>query len=104
MARPMTEETLRKKTMQSLENSLNDKGLIEKFYQDKVDEYMSFYDDLALLNQALMKEKADNTLTVNKLTVITAEKRRLSSEMRNILGFLGLKPPDENKGGVGYEL
>lgn len=46
MARPVSEETERKKTEESLKNALKQNGLSEKFLEDKVREYMSFYDDL----------------------------------------------------------
>ena len=51
MARPVSEETERKKTEESLKNALKQNGLSEKFLEDKVREYMSFYDDLTHINK-----------------------------------------------------
>lgn len=94
MARPMSEETKRTKTLESLKNALLSNKLSEKFLEDKVDEYMSFYDDLSYINQTLIKLKQTGNCTLKGYTDATAEKRRISSEMRSILSFLGLKPID----------
>ena len=45
MAKPASEETKREKTRKSLENALKKNKLEEDFLKDKVDEYMSFYDN-----------------------------------------------------------
>lgn len=96
MARPVSEETERKKTEESLKNALKQNGLSEKFLEDKVREYMSFYDDLTHINKALNGLKQAENGTLKNYTDATAEKRRISAEMRNILRFLGLKPADTN--------
>ena len=70
MPRPLSQEKKREKTKESLKNALLSNKMSEKFLEDKVEEYMSFYTDA------------------------TAEKRRISAEMRSILSFLGLKPSD----------
>ena len=58
----------------------------EKFLEDKVEEYMSFYDDLLYINQTLTTQKKKRKLYVKKIyTDATAEKRRISAEMRSIL-------------------
>ena len=54
---------------------------------------MSFYDDLLYINQTLTLKK-DGNCTLKNYTDATAEKRRISAEMRSILSFLGLKPSD----------
>ena len=96
MARPMSAETKREKTLESLKNVLVSNKLSEKFLEDKVEEYMSFYDDLFYINETLMKLKREGNCSLKTYTDTTAEKRRISSEMRNILSFLGLKPTDVN--------
>ena len=45
MARPMSAETKREKTLESLKNALKLNKMKERFLEDKVEEYMSFYDD-----------------------------------------------------------
>ncbi|MDY3251227.1 MAG: hypothetical protein SOX32_12880 [Candidatus Choladocola sp.] len=102
MPRPMSRETKREKTLESLKNALISNKLSEKFLEDKVEEYMSFYDDLYYINETLIKLKQTGNCTLKTYTDTTAEKRRISSEMRSILTFLGLKPTDVNlpSGGV----
>ena len=89
MAKPASEETKREKTRKSLENALKKNKLEEDFLKDKVDEYMSFYDNLKYIDKEL---KNGNINSMSGYTNATAEKRRISGEMRNILTFLGLKP------------
>lgn len=96
MARKPSKAAKRKKTLESLENALISNKMSEKFLEDKVDEYMSFYDDLTYINETLMELKSSEKCTLKTYTDATAEKRRISSEMRNILRFLGLKPTDVN--------
>ena len=92
MARKPSAATLRKMTRESLENALSANKMSEKFLSDKIDEYMSFYDDLIFINSRLLKIKSDESRSLKAYTDATAEKRRISSEMRNILSFLGLQP------------
>lgn len=99
MARPLSDETKKQKTMESLLKSIKIAGMDEKFYRDKVDEYMSFYDDLMTINGRLSDMKSDKNFSLKAYTEATAEKRRISSEMRSILIYLGLKPV--NGGGAG---
>lgn len=103
MARKPSEKVKRKKTLESLENALAHNKMSEKFLEDKVEEYMSFYDDLTYINETLMKLKSSGNCTLKTYTDATAEKRRISSEMRNILRFLGLKPVDVNLAAGGEE-
>lgn len=94
MARPLSKKAKREKTLESLKNALLEKGISEKFIEDKVEEYMSFYDDLSYINEGLMRMKSEGGCTLKIYTDATAEKRRISSEMRSILRFLGLKPTE----------
>lgn len=96
MARKMSPAQKRKKTLESLKNALASSKLSEKFLEDKIDEYMSFYDDLSYINETLITMKSSGNCTLKTYTDVTAEKRRISSEMRSILRFLGLKPADGN--------
>lgn len=96
MARPFSEKRKRENTKDSLKNALLANGLSETFIMDKVEEYMSFYDDLCVLNRILTALKSSEDVNLKKYMDATAEKRRVSSEMRNILKFLGLKPEDAN--------
>ena len=96
MARKKSEAAQRRKTLESLKNALVSNKLSEKFLQDKVDEYMSFYDDLSWINETLIALKSSGNCSLKVYTDATAEKRRISSEMRNILRFLGFKPQDVN--------
>lgn len=102
MARPMLPENKKLKTRESLEKSLKEKYLNEDFYKDKIDEYMSFYDDLSVINCQLIAMKTNDNFNLKSYTDATSEKRRISNEMRSILSFLGLKPLDGKSGG-GYE-
>ncbi|MDO4553697.1 MAG: hypothetical protein Q4B70_00960 [Lachnospiraceae bacterium] len=103
MARPMGEETKRAKTVQSLEKALENNHMSEKFLQDKVDEYMSFYDDLKYINDRLITLKSDENGSLKQYTEAVSEKRRISNEMRNILTFLGLKPEAQLTPGGGSD-
>lgn len=94
MARPMSEETKREKTAESLRKALISNKVSERFIEDKIDEYMSFYDDLQYINSELITMKQAKTVPLKEYTNATAEKRKISSEMRHILAFLGLKPTD----------
>ena len=94
MARPISEEKNREKTRKSLINALRNNKISEKFLQDKVEEYMSFYDDLKYINNRLTTMKSDENASLKSYTEAVSEKRRISGEMRNILSFLGLKPTD----------
>ncbi len=107
MARKLSPDARRKKTLESLENALVSNKLSEQFLKDKVEEYMSFYDDLTYINETLIRAKTAGNCTLKAYTDATAEKRRISSEMRGILRFLGLKPVDANlpsEGGENEEL
>ena len=96
MARPMSEEKKREKTLESLKKALSQRKMSDKYLTDKVEEYMSFYDDLSWINETLIALKSSGNCSLKVYTDATAEKRRISSEMRNILRFLGLKPQDVN--------
>lgn len=91
LAKPASDETKREKTRKSLENALKVNKLKEDFLKDKVDEYMSFYDNLKYIDKEL---KSGHINSMSGYTNATAEKRRISGEMRNILTFLGLKPAE----------
>ena len=90
MPMPSKEKLAKQNTMDDLLNRCVDNGLVQKFYKDQIDQYMLFYDDLEMLNKQLKSGKLD--LTAYRATV--AEKRRITTEMRSILIFLGLKPPE----------
>lgn len=96
MARKMGPERKREETLKSLKNALSASNLSAQFLEDKVEEYMSFYDDLLYVNNTLINLKSSGNCPLKTYTDATAEKRRISSEMRNILRFLGLKPSDGN--------
>lgn len=92
MARKISEETKRKNTLESLKKALESNKMSEDFLKDKVEEYMSFYDDLIFINKKLIELKNDGNCNIKAYTDTTSEKRRISSEMRNILRFLKLEP------------
>lgn len=94
MARKPSAEKLRQRTEESLKNALLSNKMSEKFLEDKVDEYMSFYDDLSYINSQIMEQKKNGNLPLKSYMEAVSEKRRISSEMRSILNFLELKPTD----------
>lgn len=94
MARKPSAAKLRQRTEESLRNALFLNKMSEKFLEDKVDEYMSFYDDLSYINSQIIEQKKNGNLSLKNYMDAVAEKRRISSEMRSILNFLGLKPTD----------
>lgn len=94
MARKPSVAKLRQRTEESLRNALFLNKMPEKFLEDKVDEYMSFYDDLSYINSQIIEQKKNGNLSLKSYMDAVAEKRRISSEMRSILNFLGLKPTD----------
>ena len=98
MARKKSEEKKREDTRKNLERLTKEKGLTGQVYVDKIDEYMSFYDNLKTLELIIMNMDSDEKTNIKELTGAISEKRRVSSEMRGILAFLGLKPEQENGG------
>ncbi len=76
MARPMSTEKKREKTEESLKNALLSRKMSDKFLTDKVDEYMSFYDDLFYINQTLIQLKKNENCSLKIYTDAVAEKRR----------------------------
>lgn len=78
----------RKKTEEQLIGQLLLAGYDKQFYIDQVDQYMIYYDNLALLNQRLL----DESLDAKMFNEILKEKRQVTKEMRNILAFLKLRP------------
>ena len=99
MARPVSETNKRKNTEKSLRSLIIAKGLTDQIYQDKIDEYMSFYDNLSHVNSYLKDQELKNSPAIKNYTDAVSEKRRISSEMRNILTFLRLKPGEDSGSG-----
>lgn len=91
MARPNKEMTKRKSTEEALLLALQQSGNTAQYYKDQVDEYMKFYDDLALINKSLSKykEEIDDS---DEYTKLVKEKRLIAKEMRGILTFLNITP------------
>lgn len=104
MARQKSDKKKREETRKNLEKMLIDRKLTEQIYQDKIDEYMSFYDNLKMLNEYLNLYVSADNLILKDYKEAVGEARRISSEMRNILTFLGLKPEIESGGGEIEEL
>lgn len=98
MARQKSEKAKREETEKELKKSIEAKGLKGQIYLDKIEEYMSFYDNLKKLNDYLITLESGQNLMLKNYTDAVGEKRRVATEMRNILSFLGLKP-DKNSGG-----
>lgn len=103
MRKELTEEEKRENTRKNLTKLVRDKGLKGKVYQDKIDEYMTFYDAFFTLNHAIKDinsgEIDENFWKPKDITNMMGELRRVSAEMRNVLSFLGLKPEPESGGG-----
>ncbi|MCM1194131.1 MAG: hypothetical protein NC389_17125 [Acetatifactor muris] len=95
MARKPSDENMRKNTEKTLKRMLANRNLTSQIYLDKIDEYMSFYDNLNQLNQFLKSWESVPGF-IKKYTDAVSEKRRVSSEMRSILSFLGLKPGENS--------
>lgn len=102
MARPISEEKKRENTRKNLELRLKTNGKIAPIFADKIDEYMSFYDNLKTINEYLKKLETDVNLNIKAYKETVSEKRRVTSEMRNILTYLGIKP-DAGEGGTAPE-
>jgi len=99
MARQKSEEKKREDTKKNLEKLTKGKGLSGQVYLDKIDEYMSFYDNLKTLESRIISMESDENSSLKNLTDAISEKRRVSAEMRGILAFLGLKPESGDLGG-----
>lgn len=106
MAKKPGGQTKRKRTLESLENALKKNNLTEEFINDKVDEYMFFYDRLCYVNQRLMAMEKLETCSLKEYMEATREARQISTRMCAILTFLGLKPIDVSltQGGEDEEL
>lgn len=104
MARQKSEKVKREETEKSLKKSLEVRGLKDQIYLDKIEEYMSFYDNFKKLNEYLKTAEPGNNLTLKNYNDAVGEKRRIAAEMRNILSFLGLKPEIDSGGGSPEEL
>lgn len=104
MARSKSEKTKREETEKSLKKSLEVKGLVTQVYLDKVEEYMSFYDNYKKLNEYINAQEIAQNINLKSYTDAIGEKRRVAAEMRHILSFLGMKPDVESGGGPPEEL
>lgn len=104
MARQKSEKAKREETEKNLKKSIEAKGLKGQIYLDKVEEYMSFYDNFKKLNDYLIALESGQNLVIKNYTDAVGEKRRVATEMRNILSFLGLKPDIDSGGGPPEEL
>lgn len=104
MARSKSEKTKREETEKSLKKSLEAKGLVAQVYLDKIEEYMSFYDNYKKLNEYLNTQEKVQNFNLKSYTDAIGEKRRVAAEMRHILLFLGMKPDMESGGGLPEEL
>mgnify|MGYP003312471732 CR=1 FL=1 len=62
-------------------------GYDRQFYEDQIDEYMNYYDNLQMLNKRL-----EYAVETKEAIEIIKEKRQLTKEMRNILGFFNFQP------------
>lgn len=100
MGRKKNENTKRADTLQSLEQTALMRGLDAAYLRHQIEVYMDYYDDVCALNQRINALKTDENASIRALTDTMAEKRRVCGEMRNILTFLGLKPPEDGGGGV----
>lgn len=99
MAREKSEKKKREETEKSLKKSLEARGLSSQVYLDKVEEYMSFYDDYKSLNKYVNSMSMGAEIGFKNYTDAIGEKRRITNEMRRILLFLGMKPEPESGGG-----
>lgn len=77
----------RKQTYEHLIQMMKIAGYDRQFYEDQIDEYMNYYDDLQELNKRL--EYVDET---KEYIEIIKEKRQITKEMRNILSFFNFQP------------
>ncbi|MCD8384618.1 MAG: hypothetical protein LUC39_06625 [Clostridiales bacterium] len=89
----------RKQIRENLLRQLEDKGLTDEIYRSQVEQYMFFHARLCDLNKMAVgkDENGDKTIDLD----IIREARQVSKSMREILAFLGLKPPGEGGGGGG---
>lgn len=99
MARKKSDEKKREETRKNLEKMIKEKGLYGQVYLDKIDEYMSFYDNIKMLESRIITMESNENSKLKDLTDAISEKRRVSSEMRGILAFLDLKPEQSAGGG-----
>lgn len=90
MARPTKEALQRKYTELALLKALSENKTEAQYYLDQVDEYMEFYDNLALINAELNKIKKIDDDNNTKFVNLTKEKRLITKEMRSILSFLNV--------------
>lgn len=89
----------RKRTYTQLIEQLETAGYDRQFYIDQVDEYMIYYDNLAILNERLNA----NNLSFKDYNEILKEKRQVTKEMRNILTFLKLRPSGDELAPTGND-
>ena len=89
MARPNKAMMKRKDTEKAILSALEQNGTTEKYLLDQVDQYMEYYDNLAMINNKLRQEFSPS---------LVKEKRLLTKEMRSILTFLKLKPSADDGG------
>lgn len=88
----------RKEIKDNLERQLEEKNLTDAVYRSQVAQYMTFHDRLRDLNKMAVSkdETGAKVLDVDCIK----EARLVSRSMREILAFLGLKPPEKG-GGTG---
>ena len=89
MARPNKSMMKSKDKEKASLSALEQNGTTEKYLLDQVDQYMEYYDNLAMINNKLRQEFSPS---------LVKEKRLLTKEMRSILTFLKLKPSADDGG------
>jgi hypothetical protein len=92
MARPLSEKGKREKTYESLIAAARKNNYTEKFLMDKIDDYMSLYDDLNNIKNLINAMVKNGECDVKGYTNATAEKRQIITAQNRILEFLKIDP------------
>ncbi len=104
MARQKSKEKKWEETRKNLKKALMERGITEQIFEDKIEEYMTFYDSLNCLNKLVKDIESHENINVKNYADVLREKRMVTAEMRNILNFLGLKPDIDGGGKEPEEL
>jgi hypothetical protein len=101
MPAQMKPETKRKNLEASLRKALFDRNIKNDFCEEKISRYMELYDVLQFIQtklQRIMNGEVSFTKSHRAFIDLSAEQRRINSQMMEIIKFLGLKLPEDKTG------
>ena len=85
----------------SLRKALADRKIKRDFFEEKISRYMELYDAHQFIQsklQRIISGEVSFSKSHRAFIDLSAEQRRINSQMMDILKFLGIKPPEDKLG------